>query len=74
MSEVFSHNYEDIGNQEGIQEQNISSFNDVENNIRQNYEINSKREGSEELALKQLREQQQLKEQKESPIFQEARE
>lgn len=74
MSEVFSQNYEDIDKKEGIQEQNIPSFNDVENNIKQNYELNSTKEGAENIALNQYKEQQQLKEQKESPILQEARE
>jgi hypothetical protein len=46
----------------------------VKNNIKQNYENNLGEEGSNNLALKQLKEQQQLKEQKESPILQEARE
>jgi len=72
--EGLSHNYESINNNEGIKEQNIPSFSDVENNIKQNYENNSGREGSKELALRQLNEQQQLKEQKESPILQEAKE
>jgi CRISPR/Cas system-associated endonuclease/helicase Cas3 len=74
MSEVFSQNYEDIDNKEGIQEKNIPSFNDVENNIKQNYENNSTIEGAEDLALNQYKELQQLKEQKESTTLQEARE
>lgn len=72
--EWFSHNYEYINNNEGIREQNIPSFSDVENNIRKNYENNSEKEGSKELALRQLKEQQQLKEQKENPILQESKE
>jgi len=72
--EGLSHNYESINHNEGIKEQNIPSFNDVKNNIKQNYENNLEEEGSNNLALKQLKEQQQLKEQKESPILQEARE
>jgi hypothetical protein len=74
MSEVFSQNYEDIDNKEGIQKQNIPSFNDVENNIKQNYETNSTLKGADTIALKQYKEHQQLKEQKENPILQEARE
>jgi hypothetical protein len=41
MIEITSNTYEVEDNQEGIQEQNISSFNDVENNIKENYETNS---------------------------------
>jgi len=45
MIEVFLQNYEDIDNKEGIQKQNIPSFDDVENNIKQNYETNSTKQG-----------------------------
>lgn len=72
--EWFSHIYEYINNNEGIREQNIPSFSDIENNIRKNYENNSEKEGSKELALRQLKEQQKLKEQKENPILQESKE
>jgi hypothetical protein len=44
MSEIFSQNYEDINNEEGIIKEDIPSFNDLENNITQNYENNSTRE------------------------------
>jgi hypothetical protein len=49
--EGLSHNYESINNNEGIKEQNIPSFNDVENNIKQNYENNLGGEGSSDLGL-----------------------
>ncbi len=72
--EGFSHNYESINNNEGIIKQNIPSFNDAENNIKQNYENNLEGEGSDDLALKQYKELQQLKKQKESPVLQETKE
>jgi hypothetical protein len=61
MTEIASHTYEVEDHQEGIKEQTIPSFNDVENNIKQNYETNSTLKGADTIALKQYKEHQQLK-------------
>jgi len=55
-------------------EQIISSFNDVESNIKQNYELNKTWTWANELALKQYQELQSIKERNEKPILNEARE
>ena len=71
MSEVFWNHLEE---QNKEIDTNISSFNDVENNLKNIYEKNKKLEWAKNLALKQYIQQQELKEQKEKPILQEAKE
>jgi len=71
MSEVFWNHLEEQNKEINT---NISSFNDSENNLKNSYEKNEKLEWAKDLALKQYTQQQELKEQKEKPILQEAKE
>lgn len=62
--ESFWWNYDIQQSKEGIQEQNIPSFNDIENQVKEDYLRNQDKQWAKELALKQYNENRELKEKK----------